>query len=131
MGLEKRSGKADTNLVLYDSTCSFCTSIIGRLRKTNKDPGLKFFPVQDSLSRQHLRLRKISFVKLNTIYFIEGKTVHTKSVAIFKILKKQQFPYNCFWLLSFFPGKISDFIYDLIAQNRHKFRFSGTKSTAN
>ena len=118
----KKNILSNERFILYDAKCDFCSKTVAYIiTQKKKNSTLNAIPVQNKEARSILRNHGITFVDLNTIYFIDNKSVYTKSLAIFKILKYTNFPLSWLSFLSILPNKITDKIYSLIAKNRHRF----------
>jgi predicted DCC family thiol-disulfide oxidoreductase YuxK len=108
------------NYILYDSKCKFCTATVKYFLSKNLKKNLLILPVQDKEARAILRNLGISFVDLNTIYFVEDGHVFVRSQAIFHICNHLKFPWKMVSVFSFLPKKATDFIYKWIARNRYR-----------
>lgn len=105
--------------ILYDAKCSFCSKIVRYvLIKSNVFTAI---PVQNKEARSVLRMHNITFIDLNTIYFIDNKFVYTKSRAIFNIIRYTSFPLKVLFIFSFLPKRLTDKVYLFVAKNRHIF----------
>ena len=109
-----------SNYILYDSKCKFCSSIVTYCISKRREENIIAIAIQNKDARLILRKLSVSFIDLNTIYFVEGEKVYKRSVAIFQISKYLKFPLNTFFIFSFLPKQLTDFIYKWIAKNRYR-----------
>lgn len=86
--------------VYYDKSCNFCKSSIKPFKK-NKD--LDFY---EAISKK-------------TIIVEHNNRTYIKSDAIIELLKTKN---KVFVMLKIVPQFIRDWVYDLIARNRHKLK---------
>ena len=101
--------------VIYDSNCNFCNKIANFLKKRDYSNKINWI-CRESNECSNL-LKKYSIDKKeDTIITIDKNKSHIKSEAVFFILKKLNIKFFIFFL--FFPRKLKDFIYDIIAKNR-------------
>ena len=104
--------------ILYDEKCKFCTSFTKWALKKNKN--FILFPIRSKEAKNLLKTKGITFINLQTIYYIDN-FVFLKSKAIFKILAKTNSLYKILCVFSFLPIKFTDFFYTIFAKYRHKF----------
>ena len=109
-----------SNYILFDSKCKFCSNLVAYCISKRDKENIVSIAIQNKDARQILRKLNVSFIDLNTIYFVEGEKVYKRSVAIFQISKYLKFPLNTFFIFSFLPIQLTDFIYKWIAKNRYR-----------
>jgi predicted DCC family thiol-disulfide oxidoreductase YuxK len=115
------------NIVLYDGDCSLCISIAGFLRRKDKQNRLRLIPLQSEEGKSLAAKTGLSENETNTvIYFTKGR-FFLRSTAVLHILRELGGGWSILFIFIIIPRFIRDFIYRLIARNRH--RFFGTAGT--
>ena len=115
-----RELKSEKMHLLYDDQCKFCCSIARWAKAQNAE--IEVWSVRSADSKELLKSQGIHFIDLQTVYFVEG-AVHVRSRAAFQLLRHTQRPWRWLALLRFLPLSLTDFVYNLIAKNRHKIRW--------
>ncbi len=107
-------------IILYDGYCNLCVFVVKWILKRQQSKEIfRFEAIQNQNARALLKERNISFISLNTIYYIEDKKVFIKSKAVIEILKQlpsQKFLVN---FLNIFPTSIADNGYNIISKLRY------------
>lgn len=107
-------------LVLFDGVCNFCEASVQFIIKHDKTNSLKFTSLQSEIGQQLLIHYKLS-TAIEGVVFIENNIAYFKSKAAFKIANY----FGGFWrvlqLFSILPTSLTDFAYDIIANNRYKW----------
>tara|TARA_B100000902_G_scaffold398473_1_gene465360 strand:+ start:3344 stop:3685 length:342 start_codon:yes stop_codon:yes gene_type:complete len=105
-------------VVIYDSNCGFCKKISELLKKKDKMNLIQWIDRDSDSSKHLIEKYKISY-NIDSIIYIKNERFYTKSEAVLLILKNLNIKISI--LLKFIPKKISDKLYDLIANNRYFF----------
>ena len=107
-------------IVLFDGVCNFCASSIQFIIKHDKTNSLQFASLQSAIAQQLLSDYKMS-KSLDGVVFVEDNKAYFKSAAAFRIARY----FGGFWkilnVFSILPLFITDFFYDIIANNRYKW----------
>jgi len=120
------SGRAKLNqtesnqhpIIYFDSICNLCNSFIRFLLKVDKNEIFRYSFLSTTIIKNHASLKKGSkteetiILKLNDEYFFQSEAV----IKIFSILTM---PWNYFQSLGFFPKRMRDGIYQLVAKHRY------------
>jgi len=104
--------------LLYDEQCQFCCSIARWVKAQNA--AIQVSSVRSAESKELLKSHGINFINLQTVYFVEG-AVHVRSRAAFQLLRRTRIPWRWLSLFRFLPLPLTDFVYNLIAQNRYRW----------
>lgn len=112
------------HLVFYDGECGLCDQIVQILLKIDQRKILAFAPLQGTTAQSFSHLMPSDYLNLDTLVFIENyetnPQVYVRGKAALRILwligGKWALPGSFFFLPAFFY----DWIYDLIAKNRHR-----------
>lgn len=109
-----------TNVVLYDGVCRFCNASVNFILQHEKEASLKFLPLQSQTGAAILKEAGLPIDYTKSILFVDEDLVFRSSAAAFKIAGHLKSPYNSIRFFRFLPTFITDFFYNLIADNRYK-----------
>lgn len=108
------------NIVFYDGKCMLCNRFVRFLFK-KQIPNLFFSELQSNFAREILTPYSISVEKLDTVYLYKEGKVYSHSSAIIQLLITINVFYKVLgYSLLLIPQFIRDFVYKIIARNRHK-----------
>ena len=105
--------------IIYDGYCTFCIRFANWANKKNN--ALHIISVREQVARILLKKNGISFVNLNTVYFIDETNVFIRSKAVFKIMSYLNYPWKLFAYLKILPTFLTDWAYNLFAKYRYIF----------
>lgn len=108
-------------IVFYDGECPLCQRSIQFILKHEKNSALYFSSLQSDFTRQFFTCHLFSSPTFSTFYFYKEGRLYSKSSAAIQLSNHLQFPYPFLQIGLLIPKFIRDFLYDLIAKNRHKF----------
>jgi len=108
----------DKGVVVFDTSCLLCSRFIKTLLR-NDGGKLNYTGFESEFSKQ--RLPKELIEKPETVIFLKGQKIATKSEAVFLIINQLQYPLRLLNIFQFVPTFIADKIYDWIAYNRYKW----------
>ncbi len=105
------------NILFYDGRCGLCQgSVKWLLNHESKDAqNLKplFFASLDSVWAGNL-----PDGLPDSIVYLEGDRLYTKSAAVFKLSQRLAYPWKIVFWFRFLPAFITDLIYDVVARLR-------------
>ncbi len=104
-------------VILFDGVCGMCNHWVDFILSINPTGCLLFSPLQGRFAEKKLG-HKVS-QELNTIVFLQGDKVYTKSTAVLQILRQVGGPWALLCASWIIPRPIRDFLYDWIAKNRY------------
>lgn len=105
--------------IIYDGNCTFCTNFANWANKKNNC--LDIISVREQSARILLKKNGITFVNLQTIYFIDSENVFIRSKAIFKIMSYLNYPWKLISYFKILPTFLTDWGYKLFAKYRNFF----------
>lgn len=105
--------------ILFDGDCSFCNYWVRFILKRDTKKQFEFLPLESKKGKE-LREQYHVSVNLDTLILIHNNKASIKSSAALHIAKQLKFPWFLFYGLIIIPPFIRNWIYDLIAKNRHK-----------
>lgn len=114
-------------IVFFDGFCGLCNQFVLFLIRKDRSSLLKFAPLQGQTAA--LELPTHYQKDLKTLIYLDSTGLYEKSDAVIRILSGP-IAENCvFWkfsiLVKIFPLFFRDFIYDQVAQHRHKWLKNG------
>jgi predicted DCC family thiol-disulfide oxidoreductase YuxK len=107
-------------IVLYDGTCGLCHRYVRTLLALDRHGALHFSPLQGSTAAS-LRERHPEIpTELETIVFVEGDRVFTKSDALARAASHLPAPWHLYRWSTLVPRPIRDLLYGWIARTRYR-----------
>lgn len=110
---------SEHNIVLFDGVCNLCNGFVQFVLKKDVSNQIKFGSLESKVGKELLKKFEIDTCRIDSIVFISNEKVFVKSQAVFMILKLLDQPWKGFVVFQYFPRKLNDFIYDVIAKNRY------------
>lgn len=111
----------DRIILFYDGTCGFCHKVVQlSIQQLRNDAEVFFSPLQGETATKY-RLKIGSFpISDDAIVLVDDGNVFIGAEAFYKLAKYFMFPLSLFWFFSFLPHFISNFAYNIVAENRYK-----------
>lgn len=114
------------HLVFYDGNCGLCDRAVQFLLKEDKQKRFVFAPLQGETASQYLKRLPPEIKFTDSLILIENyrsstPRVYLLSKATLHIAWLLGWPWILLGWLSIFPSWMFDWIYRLIASNRHYF----------
>jgi len=116
----------DYKIIVFDEHCLLCNRVVKFIFRNEKKPEFYFTKFNSAYFKTKLR-NKYKLTDFNSVILIENGKVFYKSAAAFKIAKSLCYPFKIAAYLKYFPKFISDYLYDLVADNRYSI-FGKTNS---
>ena len=111
---------AEDRVILFDGVCKLCSAWVRFIIRFDKNHRFKLASVQSSEGRAILEWHGFPTDYFETLLFVEGPTVYTKSTAFFKVVRRLPWPWPVFCIGWVVPSFIRDWLYDRIARNRYR-----------
>jgi len=115
----------EKHIILFDGECNFCSFWVKFVIKRDKKDLFRFASLQSEIGEKLLKKYQLAG-DLDSVVFISGNEVFTKSTASFQILKALGGIISIFYYLIFIPAIIRDFFYDVMAKYRYSLFGSKT-----
>jgi len=106
-------------IICFDGRCALCNNFVLFVAKNDTKDCFRFISLENPKINTLLEVNIIA--KSNSIILISNNSITLESNAALLILKELRFPISALILLKFIPRIIRDFIYSIIAKNRHLF----------
>lgn len=106
-------------LIVYDSACVLCSSLVSYLLKADRQKKLLFATFSSSV------INRVSEPGLahapESLAFISGNTLFTESEAAIRIAEEINWKPALIRLIKLFPRWMRNFVYRIIAKNRYRW----------
>lgn len=119
------------HLVFYDGQCGLCDRMVQFLLRIDRRKIFAFAPLQGKTASQYLRGLPVEMRFTDSFILIEdyrssSPRVYMLARGVFRVAWLLRWPWLLIGWLFFLPGWMFDWVYRLVAQNRHYF-FSKTQ----
>jgi predicted DCC family thiol-disulfide oxidoreductase YuxK len=109
-----------TNIILFDGVCNFCNRTVSIIIKHDQSNQFHFAQLQSDFSKELIKQFGMDPNTFNSVLFIEGNQIYTKSDAVIRIAKELSGWPRFFYFTKWIPKVIRNFIYNLIAKYRYR-----------
>lgn len=106
-------------IIFFDGKCNLCNASVNFIIRKDSKAFFMFSPLTSNFSIDFFKDEKVYFQNASTIILFENNLFYLKSDAILRIFKNLNSNLKYFWYLKYFPKKIRDLGYDIIANNRY------------
>jgi len=111
-------------LILFDGHCNLCNQSVQFILKHESHPQLRFASLQSETGKSILKKHKLPENYTDSVLFLQGEKLYSKSAAALKICAHLKFPWSLVRVFYIVPNFLRDWIYGWIAKNR--LRWFGT-----
>lgn len=112
--------KADDKVILFDGVCKLCNAWSNFIITHDRRYIFKLCSVQSVEGQAILSHYGLPTQSFETMLYIEGERIYTKSDAFIRIVSQLKYPWRAASLLQFIPSTVRDWLYDRIALNRYR-----------
>lgn len=112
--------KTGDQVIIYDGLCKLCNAWVVFLLSHRIARKIRFVAIQSEKGKTLLRYTGLSDENIRTIVLINQNEHWLRSQAICRAMASMPWPWKALSVLRFLPNFITDFIYNLIAQNRYR-----------
>jgi predicted DCC family thiol-disulfide oxidoreductase YuxK len=113
--------KTLTNIILFDGICNLCNHSVQFIIKHDKKGKFRFASLQSNFGKAQISNYQIDTNKINSVIYIKGNKVFTRSLAALKIVKSLDGFWPLFYIFIIIPPFLRNCIYDFIARKRYKW----------
>ena len=106
-------------VILYDGDCGLCNSSVRFITRFDKKKVFRFAPLDSDAGREIIKLIDKHELRDSVILY-ENNKVFQESTAVLRIARRLTY-FGIAWTLILIPKVVRDFIYRLVARNRHFF----------
>jgi predicted DCC family thiol-disulfide oxidoreductase YuxK len=111
----------DKGIVLFDGVCNFCNSSVNFIIRNDSSDYFRFLPLQSEKGKKIVERHHLDPENLQTIIFLEGGKIYTRSTAALRIARKLKGGWKLFYGFVIIPSFIRDIFYNVIAKNRYRW----------
>jgi predicted DCC family thiol-disulfide oxidoreductase YuxK len=115
------------NLILFDGVCNFCNTAVQIVIEIDRQKIFKFAPIQSALGQQLYHQHGLDPVDIQTLMFVDGDRVLTKSDAVLEVLSRLDGGWQLLAGFKAMPQPLRDWAYSEFA--RQRFRLFGRRET--
>ena len=114
-------------LILFDGVCNFCNAAVQMVIEIDKQKIFKFAAIQSELGQKLYRQHGLDPVDIQTLMFVDGDLVLTKSDAVLAVLARLDGGWQLLGVFRAMPQPLRDWAYTEFA--RQRFRLFGRRET--
>jgi len=107
-------------ILLYDGKCKFCNFWVALIQRQKAQQKFRYFALQSKEGVELLRQYEVD-ESTDSIVVVHKGSFFVKSSAALKVVKILGGRWNFYLIFWLFPRPIRNWLYDLIARNRHRF----------
>ncbi len=115
-----KQSEQEYKIILFDGICNFCNYWVNFILARDKKDQFRFATLQSQKGQEILLKLNLPQNNFDSLIFISGNEFKKKSLAVFEIAKTLGGSVRLINFFRFLPPTFTDFIYDLIAENRYK-----------
>ncbi len=115
------------NLILFDGVCNFCNTAVQAVIKIDRQKVFRFAAIQSKLGQQLYRQHGLDPVDIQTLMFVDGDKILTKSDAVLAVLARLDGGWQLLGGFSAMPQPLRDWAYTEFA--RQRFLLFGRQET--
>ncbi|WP_126662680.1 thiol-disulfide oxidoreductase DCC family protein [Haloterrigena salifodinae] len=112
-------------IVLFDGVCNLCHGFVQFLVPRDTEGQFHFASLQSDVGQRLLAEHGLADHDLDSVVLLEGDDTYVKSDAVIRIGQRLGGVYRLLGPCRFFPRRLRDWAYDLVA--RHRYRLFGQK----
>ncbi len=106
------------NLILFDGVCNFCNTAVQMVIEIDRHKIFKFAAIQSELGQQLYRQHGLDPIDIQTLMFIDGSQVLTKSDAVLAVLERLDGGWQLLNGFKLLPQPLRDWAYSEFARQR-------------
>jgi predicted DCC family thiol-disulfide oxidoreductase YuxK len=115
------------NLILFDGICNFCNTAVQTVIKLDNQKIFKFAAIQSKLGQQLYHRHGLDPVDIQTLMFVDGDRILTKSDAVLAVLARLDGGWQLLAGFKSTPQPVRDWAYTEFA--RQRFFLFGRRET--
>lgn len=106
------------NLILFDGVCNFCNAAVQMVIEIDRQQIFKFAAIQSELGQQLYRQHGLDPIDIQTLMFVDGDRMLTKSDAVLEILSRLDGGWQYLAVFKAIPQPLRDVAYSEFARVR-------------
>tara|TARA_Y100001936_G_scaffold85050_1_gene83506 strand:+ start:2244 stop:2669 length:426 start_codon:yes stop_codon:yes gene_type:complete len=115
--------KEEKPILLLDGECGLCNKFATFMySKLHDKQAVQFVGIESEVGQSIIATFQDDLQQMDTVYFVDGISVRTKSSAVILCLRMMRFPYRFMaFLVWLCPKGIRNVAYDFVAKRRRSF----------
>jgi predicted DCC family thiol-disulfide oxidoreductase YuxK len=113
--------------VIYDGSCGFCNRQVRFIRKLDRRRELCFLPSDSGKGREVMLAAGLAGTENDTVVYCARNRYYLRSSAVLNILRDIGRGWQLVYIFIIVPPFIRDFLYRLVAANRHRLSGRGER----
>ena len=109
-----------SKIVLYDGECGLCSHAVQFILKYEKQAEIHFTALQSPYGQQLIQKFQLPN-SLDSMIYVKNDQAFLRSDAAVRIAQELKFPWKILSIGKIIPKALRDYLYNKIAQNRHRF----------
>ncbi len=109
------------NLIVFDGICTFCSSFARFMAKHDERAGYRFVNAHSDTGRALYRRYDLDPDLMETNIVIFNGRAYTRMASFTAAMTSLGWPWRALAILNLLPSRLSDWLYDRVAQNRYRF----------
>jgi predicted DCC family thiol-disulfide oxidoreductase YuxK len=106
------------NLILFDGVCNFCNTAVQMVIEIDHHKIFKFAAIQSELGQQLYRQHGLDPINIQTLMFVDGPEILTKSDAVLAVLARLDGGWQLLSSFRAMPQPLRDWAYSEFARQR-------------
>lgn len=111
--------------IIFDGSCSFCNRQVRFIRKLDRRSELCFLPSDSGESREMMLGAGLADTGNDSVVYCARNRYYLRSSAVLNILRDIGRGWQILYIFIIVPPFIRDFLYRLVAANRHRLSGRG------
>lgn len=108
-------------VLLFDGVCNLCNSTVQFILRWERQPRLRFAPLQSPEGEALLASIGEAPADLNSVLFIENGRCYHRSSAALRVARYLRFPWPLLYGFIVVPPFLRDAVYGYVARNRYRW----------
>jgi predicted DCC family thiol-disulfide oxidoreductase YuxK len=108
-------------ILVFDGMCNLCAGSVRFILNHEKQPTLRFAPLQTPTGAQLTREFGFNPEDAKTFVLIADERAYVKSDAVVRLARELRGIWKLLALLRVMPRPVRDWVYDVIARNRYRW----------
>lgn len=118
------------HILFYDGECGICNASVRLLMRIDKEAQLYYAPLQGQTANQNLPIELRDPKDLSTVVYLRNESEGPELMTQFRAITQSLLLMGKGWaalgrVLDLFPSQMMNWLYGMIARNRHRIRKKG------
>ncbi|MEM8885184.1 MAG: DCC1-like thiol-disulfide oxidoreductase family protein [Planctomycetota bacterium] len=114
-------------ILLFDGACNLCHGSVQFVLRRERTQRVRFASLQSNVGRSILQRHGLDANALDTVVYVDGDAVSTKSDAALEVARELRAPWSWVRIFGVLPRGFRNWFYDRVADNR--YRWFGTRES--